>query len=195
MNKLDGMYELRKANLPSVDWKEFRRGTILPDDYLWTIRTAVYKGQDIHLPRLFGKPAGVSMRFAEQCLEQMKGKGIIICYPYLQPEKSGVLQFDLRNVYLEGISGDVKKILDGDNPEVFYQWREAEFRTQGKSRLFSEQELMELYRYSQQCKRRYREILSDGSMMQLEFSYAYRVDRDHNKCEDTKLYFFEMRTI
>ena len=49
MNKLMGFLELKEMSLPSIPWKQYTGNEKLDEKYLWTIRSAVYRGED--LPR------------------------------------------------------------------------------------------------------------------------------------------------
>ena len=52
MNKLLGFYELRDSSLPVVPWKEYNpKTTKFKGNNLWTIRTALNKGNDVNLPK------------------------------------------------------------------------------------------------------------------------------------------------
>ena len=44
MNKLMGFLELREMKLPSVPWKQYTGEEEFEDKYLWTVRSAVYRG-------------------------------------------------------------------------------------------------------------------------------------------------------
>ena len=195
MNKLAGMYELRKLNIPSVDWKLFQEDTVLSENRLWTIRTAVFQGADLHLPRLFGQNARDSMEFARKCLNEMNGRGIVIYYPYLHAVKSGVIQFGLSNTCLEVVSGDIKNLLDGGDPEASYYRKNTGWISERNADLYNREELEELFRYAEYCRRYFRNVLLESREIQMEFSYAYDVDTDHRKAGETRLVFFEVRGV
>ena len=57
MNKLMGFLELKDLNLPAVPWKEFNDKVSFDEKLLWTVRTAVEKGEDLNLPRVVGVDA------------------------------------------------------------------------------------------------------------------------------------------
>ena len=54
MNKLLGFYELKDSVLPTIPWKEFNKEVKLDSNILWTVRSAVYRGEDLNLPRAVG---------------------------------------------------------------------------------------------------------------------------------------------
>ena len=41
MNKLMGFYELKDSSLPTAPWQEYTGQEILPEGFLWTIRTSL----------------------------------------------------------------------------------------------------------------------------------------------------------
>lgn len=49
MNKLMGFLELKEMKLPSVPWKQYTGKENFEDRYLWTVRSAVYRGNDLNL--------------------------------------------------------------------------------------------------------------------------------------------------
>lgn len=78
MNKLMGFLELQNMNLPSVPWKEYKGNEELQEDLLWTVRSAVFRGNDLNLPRLVGADAIEAKEFADGLLQQMKDKGMVL---------------------------------------------------------------------------------------------------------------------
>lgn len=191
MNKLEGMYELKRNHLPTIDWKLFQEETVLSNTCSWTIRTAVFRGQDLHLPKLFGKNGQEATTFGRRCLREMKDKGIVFYYPYMEAEKSGVLQFDVNSIQLECVRGDLGRLLNGSTPDAAYYWEGETLRENGK-KILSDREREELLEWVLYCRQRYRHIMDLGEKMQLEFSYArYKGE----ECQQSRLVFFEMRTI
>ena len=73
MNKLMGFYELQSMSLPSVQWKEYTGNEKLNPEVLWTVRSAVYRGDDLNLPRLVGVNSEDAMSFAESLLLKLRG--------------------------------------------------------------------------------------------------------------------------
>lgn len=82
MNKLLGFYELKNSMLPTIPWKEYKMDTVLDSDILWTVRTAVYKGEDLNLPRSVGTTAEAAIEFAKSTFQRYGKNGMIIYYPY-----------------------------------------------------------------------------------------------------------------
>lgn len=191
MNKLEGMYELKRSRLPAVDWNLFHEATVLSDSCFWTIRTAVFKGQDLHLLKLFGKKGREATAFGVKCLHKMKDKGIVFYYPYLTAEKSGVLQFDVNSIQLECVAGDLGRLLGGSSTDASYYWKGADLKEHG-NKILSGKEKTELLEWVFYCRRRYRYIMALEEKMQLEFSYVRDKDPEH---QPSRLVFSEMRTI
>ena len=66
MNKLEGFLHFKSINIPTVDWMEYRPGTELSAGRLWTVRSAVFSGDDYNLPRLVGADAKAAAAFADE---------------------------------------------------------------------------------------------------------------------------------
>ena len=54
MNKLMGFYELKNMQLPSIPWAEYTGNEPFSEQLLWTVRSAVFHGDDLNLPRIVG---------------------------------------------------------------------------------------------------------------------------------------------
>ena len=87
MNKLMGFLELKEMSLPSIPWKQYTGNEKLDEKYLWTIRSAVYRGEDLNLPRLVGEDAENATKFAENLLYKLGNNGMVIFYPYFIANK------------------------------------------------------------------------------------------------------------
>lgn len=195
MNKLEGLYELKKLNIPTIDWECYNHETKLDDNYLWTIRTAVYSGCDLSLPRLFGKDAYTSKRFADEILDKIGDKGIVIYYPYLIAEKSGNLQFSNSKIIIEAVEGDLINLLNGLRVDVTYIWDGNERRVIGNENFLDFREQENILSYVGYLRRKYSNLLMLGKEIQLEFSFAYNCSKQGNKLGERKLVFFEIRTV
>lgn len=57
MNKLMGFYELKNMQLPSIPWAEYTGNEPFSEQLLWTVRSAVFHGDDLNLPRIVGVTA------------------------------------------------------------------------------------------------------------------------------------------
>lgn len=103
MNKLLGFYELKNSLLPTVPWNEYDENTVLNSELLWTVRSAVYSGNDLNLPRLVGVTADEAMQFAQKTLNQLRGNGIVLYYPYFLADKSGTLNVYSDKIVIEAV--------------------------------------------------------------------------------------------
>lgn len=195
MNKLEGLYELKKLNIPTIDWKVYQYGTKLDNNYLWTIRTAVYSGDDLSLPRLFGQNAKESMKFADWALEQMGDNGIVIYYPYYIAEKSGNLQIGSNRVIIEAVEGDLSNLLTNGQVDVTYVWEEASERVVGDENFMEISRREQVKSYVEYLKRRYKNEIMSGKELQLEFSFACESTETGEKGGTSRLIFWEIRTV
>lgn len=195
MNKLEGLYELKKLAIPTIDWKCYESGTQLDDKYLWTIRTATYGGNDLNLPRMFGENAEKSQRFAEEILRKMGDKGVVIYYPYLIAEKSGNLQIGSSRVLVEAVKGDLSNLLNGNRVDVTYIWDKNTSQVWGNEYFLEKSEQENVLSYVEYLRRNYYDSLLLGLELQLEFSFAYNCSRKGEKEGKRKLVFFEIRTV
>ena len=99
MNKLMGFLELKEMCLPVIPWKQYTGQEELDDEYLWTIRSAIYRGNDLNLPRLVGENAEKAKKFADQLFLKMKEKGIVIYYPYFIAKKKWHIRSETKSGY------------------------------------------------------------------------------------------------
>lgn len=195
MNKLEGLYELKRLNIPAIDWQIYEHDTKLDDEHLWTIRTAVYQGNDLSLPRLFGQNAVTSQKFAEQALMQLENRGIVIYYPYLIAEKSGNLQIGDCRIVIEAVEGDLSNLLTDGKVDVTYVWENAEQRVTGNCNFLSINEREQIKSYVEYLRRRYMDVFREGKELQLEFSFAFESSETGKRKGERKLVFFEIRTV
>ena len=82
MNKLMGFYELQEMAIPSIPWKIYNKNVKLNPDLLWTIRTAVIRGNDINLPKQVGVDSVTATKFANNQFDRLGNNGIVIYYPF-----------------------------------------------------------------------------------------------------------------
>lgn len=118
MNKLMGFLELKEMCLPVIPWKQYTGQEELDDEYLWTIRSAIYRGNDLNLPRLVGENAEKAKKFADQLFLKMKEKGIVIYYPYFIAKKSGTLEVKQSQVIIEAVREDLWNMVTYSEREV-----------------------------------------------------------------------------
>lgn len=78
MNKLMVFFELQDMSLPSIPWREYTGREYLRDDLLWTVRSAVFHGDDLNLPRLVGANSKDAKESADHLLEEFVEHGNIV---------------------------------------------------------------------------------------------------------------------
>lgn len=195
MNKLEGLYELQKLNIPAINWKRFTDTTKLDNQRLWTIRTAVYEGNDLDLPKLFGADAQTAEKYGKQMSKMIEDKGIVIYYPYLIAEKSGNIQISDESIIIEAIKGDLLPLLRGKSVNVTYIYSKIETKVFGDNNFLSENEINKLLFYAKYLCQVYRYLLLEKSCLQLEFSFASDCDLNNKAIGDPDLVFFEIRTV
>lgn len=195
MNKLEGLYELQKLNIPCINWKVFTDSTKLDEQHLWTIRTAVYEGNDLDLPKLFGADAQTAETFARKINREIGNNGIVIYYPYLIARKSGNLQISDRSIIIEAIKGDLEPLLRGNSVDVTYIYSKTGRKIVGDESFLSKKEINSLLFYARYLMQLYRHVLAEASCLQLEFSFASECDLTQKAIGTPELIFFEIRTV
>lgn len=195
MNKLMGFFELREMNLPSVPWKRYTGIEKFSTQYLWTIRSAVYRGNDLNLPRLVGKTAEEAKIFADNLLSKIQDRGMVIYYPYFIANKSGTLCIGNDKVIIEAVKDDLWNLVTYSEREVTIIVASNGVQTIGNKQFLSEEELQEIKRYIPEVKRIFRNDILEGKEVLLEWSFAVTCDQDRKKIGDEKLLFYEVRTI
>lgn len=195
MNKLEGLYELKKLNIPTIDWKIYEQGTKLDDNHLWSVRMAVYRGNDLSLPHLFGQNAMISEKFAMQHLKQIRDRGIVIYYPYLIAEKSGNLQIGESRIIIEAVEGNLSNLLTGGEVNVTYIWEDMGQRIIGNQDFLDLNEREQIKSYVEYLRRKYSDVFRSGKELQLEFSFVFESSKTGEKRGERKLVFFEIRTV
>lgn len=89
MNKLLGFYELRDSSLPVVPWEKYDpKTTRFRGDNLWTIRTALNRGNDVNLPKKVGCTSREAGYFAKHMWNTFRDSGMVVYYPYFIARKS-----------------------------------------------------------------------------------------------------------
>lgn len=195
MNKLLGFFELQNSNLPTIPWKEYGDDTILDDSILWTIRTAVLKGDDLNLPRSVGENAKVSSLFAKDMLQKLQNKGIVIYYPYFVAEKSGTLNVYSDMIVIEAVKADLWNLVTYSDREVTIRIKDNETIYNGNERFITENELKEIMSQVPKIKAMFRDYLIEGKSVLLEWSYAYNCDINKEPVGEQYLVFYEARTV
>ena len=196
MNKLMGFLELKEMKLPSVPWKQYTGKENFEDRYLWTVRSAVYRGNDLNLPRSIGESSKVSKKFADQLLKEMNNNGIVIYYPYFIANKSGTLEVRSDKVIIEAVKDDLWNL-------VTYSEREVTIITDidgnksiiGNANFISNEELDSLSKHIPEIRKLFRNDLLQGKAALLEWSFAQSFNASKEPIGEKYLVFYEARTV
>ena len=196
MNKLMGFLELKEMKLPSVPWKQYTGKENFEDRYLWTVRSAVYRGNDLNLPRSIGESSKVSKKFADQLLKEMNNNGIVIYYPYFIANKSGTLEVWSDKVIIEAVKDDLWNL-------VTYSEREVTIITDidgnksiiGNANFISNEELDSLSKHIPEIRKLFRNDLLQGKAALLEWSFAQSCNASKEPIGEKYLVFYEARTV
>lgn len=195
MNKLMGFYELQAMNIPSVPWKEYTGTEEFDSKYLWTIRSAVFKGDDLNLPRLVGVEANKAKAFANMLLSELKENGIVVYYPYFLANKSGTLNVFSDRVIIEAVNKDLWNLVTLSDREVTIDFNEGEISINGNSNFLSETEIKRLLDNVAIIRKTFRDDLLEGKSILLEWSLAQNSDLQKKPIGNEFLVFYEARTI
>ena len=196
-NKLSGFIEMkRKMNIPSIDWKEFNEDTVLDDSILWTVRTAVYTGNDQSLPRKVGVTAEEASEFARQMLQKFKSgeQGIVIYYPYFVADKSGNLIVTSSQVVIEAVKSDLWNMVDNFDRDVTITYTGGKTFIEGDRDFLSEEEQSLLLKNVPAIKGAFRDDLMEGQGALLEWSFARNCNLNKEPVGEPYLVFYEART-
>jgi hypothetical protein len=195
MNKLMGMFELQALGIPSVKWQEFKKDTRLDTDKLWTIRTTVVKGDDLNLPRLVGKKADESVAFGNELLKKFEENGMIIYYPYFIAEKSGTFEVSKDRIVIEAVKNDLWNLVTYFDRDETILIQDDEYTYNGNEDFLSENEVNEILKYIPELRKNFRDELSEGKSLLLEWSFAYDCNKNNQRVGDKYLVFYEIRTV
>lgn len=195
MNKLLGFYELKDSDLPTIPWKEYDENVIFDNNLLWTIRSAVYRGNDLNLPRAVGVDAEKAKQFASELYKKIKDSGIVVYYPYFIAEKSGTLNVFQNRVIIEAVKEDLWNLVTYSGREVTILFENDEIEYDGNKHFVNDEEIAELLLNAKRVKKMFRDELIEGKSILLEWSYAYQCDINRDKIGDCYLVFYEARTV
>lgn len=196
MNKLMGFLELKEMRLPAIPWKQYTGNEELDNKYLWTIRSAVYRGNDLNLPRSVGKSAEESKEFADKLLRKIKDNGMVIYYPYFVANKSGTLEVRRDSVIIEAVKEDLWNLVTYSDREVTvicHDNQETEYV--GNKEFLKESEQQQLLKHVPEIRRLFRDDLLQGKSALLEWSYAVSCNNKKEPINDEYLVFYEARTV
>lgn len=196
MNKLMGFLELKEMSLPSIPWKQYTGNEKLDEKYLWTIRSAVYRGEDLNLPRLVGEDAENATKFAENLLYKLGNNGMVIFYPYFIANKSGTLEVKRNSIIIEAVKEDLWNLVTYSDHEVtiiYHDNQEPEYM--GNKNFLKTNEKEQLLKYVPEIRKLFKDDLLEGKSALLEWSFAVPCDVNKNPAGDEYLVFYEARTV
>lgn len=195
MNKLEGFYALNDLRLPTVPWKQYKKNTPLDDGILWTIRSAVVRGDDLNLPRKIGVNSIEAKQFADSLIDKLGKNDLIIYYPFFIALKSGVIDVSRNRIVIEAVEDDLWNLVTYNKKDVTIIINGTDITYNGNSEFIKKSELEELLRYGSMIKSAFRDDIYSGHSVLLEWSYSMKSDL--NKCPigRKKLVFYEIRTV
>ena len=195
VNKLMGFYELQSMSLPVIPWKEYSNEENFVEEYLWTVRSAVYQGDDLNLPRLVGAKADCAKMFAKKLSYEMKDNGIVIYYPYFVAKKSGTLEVRNNKLIIEAVESDLWNMVTFSERNITIQYIDNQEIIDGNSNFLSAEEKRSILSYVGEIKKKFRDDLVEGKSVLLEWSYAQNCNIDKKPVGDEYLVFYEVRTV
>lgn len=197
MNKLMGFYELKESSLPTIPWQLYTPSVQLDNTKLWTIRSAVNRGDDLNLPRLVGKNAVEAKQFADNLYERLRDKGIVIYYPYFIAHKSGTLNVFYDKTIVEAVKKDLWNLVTLQDVDVSIKFDSEMNITDihGNVNFFEVKEINELLSNVKKIRHIFREDLLEGKSILLEWSYASNCNTNNEVVDEQYLVFYEARTI
>jgi len=167
--------------------------TALSKGLLWTVRTAIEVGDDYNLPRAIGVTAEVAK---QKYLEFSKQGFKVIYYPYFKAYTSGVIDISAERIVIEGVYGDLWKLVTEDRPDFrlickdgqFICWQvpyESVIRLLGYAKqVFAKQVFAKMKGFIEMDKHIY-----------LEWSFAQNVNSANIDIGKPYLVFYECRVI
>lgn len=196
MNKLMGFFELKDSGLPAVPWKVFSENVKLNEELLWTIRTAVEKGEDLNLPRLVGVRAHEAYEGALSLYNKYKDRGMIVYYPYFIAVKSGTLYVDNSKIVIEAVKKDLWNYVTYNRKDVTVVIeQDGKVHIEGDPDFLEKDEVSELEGYALKVKGLFRGFVAEGRGILLEWSYSYDTDVNKHPIGEKYLVFYEIRTV
>jgi hypothetical protein len=190
-----GFYELKDLNIPTVPWRKFSKDIILDNNILWTLRVALNKSMDLSLPRAVGVDAIEAREKGALLLDKYDDIGMVIYYPYFIAEKSGVVEVNKDYIILEAVDKDLWNLVTYGHNDVTIKLTGEYAEYNGNKDFLSENEINDIIKNTCTIKSKYRDILSEGKSLFLEWSYAYNTDINKNPIGEKYLVFYEMRAV
>lgn len=195
MNKLYGFYELKDLNIPSIEWMEFTEDTKLDKNLLWSVRTSVFTGKDVSLPRKIGVPAEEAETFGKRLLLKYANNGLIVYYPFFLAKKSGTLMIQKDSVIIDAVEGDLWNLVDNNQIDVHLALNADNKLISKSSDFLDNNEINEIIKYIPVIKKSFYRDLLVGKSVLLEWSFSCKSSIDKKCIGNTELVFFELRTV
>lgn len=195
MNKLMGFYELKYIGIPTIRWEEFTDDTKMSDDLLWTVRTAVLKGNDYNLPRIVGVTSKEAMDEGKKLRERLRDTGVVLYYPYFIAHKSGTVKVSSDSTVIEAVEKDLWNLVTYGKRDVTIIIDANSKTVSGNSEFLNEEEIQEILKYAKLLHGKYSGDIREGGEIYLEWSYAYDSTLDKKTYGKKYLVFYEMRII
>lgn len=190
-----GFYELKNMKLPSIPWEEYTRGEKLSNNILWTIRSAVFHGEDLNLPRLVGATSSEAKLFADELLTTLNNRGMVVYYPYFLANKSGTLDIHKDSVVIEAVKKDLWNMVTYADRDVTIRIDRSGENIYGDAGFISLKEKERLLSFIPEIRKLFRDDLTEGKSILLEWSFAHNCDLNKNPVGDEYLVFYEARTV
>lgn len=192
-----GFFELNDLNLPAIPWKQYTPSVKLDEKKLWTIRSAIDRGNDLNLPRLVGKNALEAKKFADDLYDKIGQKGMVIYYPYFKAYKSGTLNVFENKFIIEAVNKDLWNLVTNQDLDVSltYNSNMELINVYGNENFMSEAELKEICSSVNIIKRNFKNQLLEGRSILLEWSFACDTDINNEPIGNKYLVFYELRTV
>lgn len=195
MNKLMGFLELKESSLPTVPIKEYNEKEYLDPEYLWTVRTAVHRGDDLNLPRKVGVTSGEAVKFANDIKRGFGDNIIVFFYPYFIAEKSGTLEVRRDEIIIEAVKEDLWNLVTYSRRDVTYRIKGEQISIDGNGDFLTKQEIESIKGCVNKIRSMFRDYLLEGYSVLLEWSYAVNTNSKKEKLGNPYLVFYEARTI
>lgn len=195
MNKLLGFFELKDSMLPTIPWEIFNEDVKLNPNVLWTVRTAVYRGDDLNLPRCVGVSSVEAYDFALSTSRKYGENGMVLYYPYFIAEKSVTLNVFNNKVVIEAVKEDLWNLATNSKCDCTLILEKERKECIGDKSFLSDEEIGEIVSYVREVKRMFRDDLIEGKSILLEWSFAFNCNKDKNKVGSRYLVFYEARTV
>lgn len=216
INKLLGFYELKSSGLPHPNFKIYDNTDNINCDkpILYTVRTAVYRGGDISLPRAVGVDGPTAKAKAVEILRQLGDNAQIYVAPYFIATKSGTMLIGPDTLIVEACWEDLWNLVDHHKIDGYYDgWyhetkKDAEVLMPGEAvtptrmssnaiegNILTTELVEDLKKYVERLRRIYRNELLCNNLIYLEWSCACESSLDKVPLSEPELVFFELKII